>query len=71
MQPKSSVCLRDVKEAFSVKPRFPDRFKYFVLDVEDSEEQNLIRVFPVYVFQYHHFRVVDVYISSMHVYFSH
>jgi len=40
------VCIRDAKEAFSVKPRFPAHFKYLVLDVEDSEEQNLIRLFP-------------------------
>ncbi|KAF8967127.1 phosphatases II [Flammula alnicola] len=43
------VCIRDAKEAFSVRPRFPDRFKYMVLDVEDNEEQNLIRLFPAYV----------------------
>ncbi|KAI0004491.1 protein-tyrosine phosphatase-like protein [Russula compacta] len=30
------VCIRDIKEAFS----------YMVLDVQDSEEQNLIRLFP-------------------------
>ncbi|KAI0916982.1 hypothetical protein AcW1_007706 [Taiwanofungus camphoratus] len=40
------VCIRDAKEAFSVRPRFPDSFQYMVLDVEDSEEQNLIRLFP-------------------------
>ncbi|KAF8890037.1 protein-tyrosine phosphatase-like protein [Gymnopilus junonius] len=40
------VCIRDAKEAFSVKPRFPDRFMYMTLDVEDNEEQNLIRLFP-------------------------
>jgi len=40
------VCIRDAKEAFSVRPRFPDRLQYMVLDVEDSEEQNLIRLFP-------------------------
>jgi len=40
------VCIRDAKEAFSVRPRFQDRFHYLTLDVEDSEEQNLIRVFP-------------------------
>jgi len=40
------VCIRDVKEAFSVKPRFPETFRYLVLDVEDNEEQNLIRLFP-------------------------
>jgi hypothetical protein len=41
-----SVCIRDQKEAFSVRPRFPDHFKYLVLDVEDNEEQNVIRLFP-------------------------
>lgn len=40
------VCIRDAKEAFSVRPRFPDQFRYMVLDVEDTEEQNLIRLFP-------------------------
>ncbi|KAF8635865.1 hypothetical protein AX15_000055 [Amanita polypyramis BW_CC] len=41
-----SVCIRDAKEAFSVRPRFPEHFKYLVLDVQDNEEQNLIRLFP-------------------------
>ena len=41
-----SVCIRDAKEAFSVRPRFPEHFQYMVLDVQDSEEQNLIRLFP-------------------------
>ncbi|KAL1757942.1 protein-tyrosine phosphatase-like protein [Schizophyllum commune] len=40
------VCIRDAKEAFTVKPRFPQDFKYMTLDVEDNEEQNLIRLFP-------------------------
>ncbi|EPT05182.1 phosphatases II [Fomitopsis schrenkii] len=40
------VCIRDAKEAFSVRPRFPERFHYMVLDVQDNEEQNLIRLFP-------------------------
>ncbi|KAF7365377.1 hypothetical protein MVEN_00410000 [Mycena venus] len=40
------VCIRDAKEAFSVRPRFPDNFTYLTLDVEDNEEQNLIRLFP-------------------------
>ncbi|KAI0345734.1 phosphatases II [Trametopsis cervina] len=40
------VCIRDQKEAFSVRPRFPENFSYLVLDVQDSEEQNLIRLFP-------------------------
>jgi hypothetical protein len=41
-----SVCIRDAKEAFSVRPRFQDHFHYMTLDVEDNEEQNLIRLFP-------------------------
>ncbi|KAG6845611.1 hypothetical protein H0H87_006664 [Tephrocybe sp. NHM501043] len=40
------VCIRDAKEAFSVRPRFESDFQYMVLDVEDNEEQNLIRLFP-------------------------
>ncbi|KAH9933142.1 phosphatases II [Epithele typhae] len=40
------VCIRDSKEAFSVRPRFPESFAYLVLDVQDSEEQNLISLFP-------------------------
>ncbi|PCH40162.1 phosphotyrosine protein [Wolfiporia cocos MD-104 SS10] len=40
------VCIRDAKEAFSVRPRFPEHFQYMTLDVQDSEEQNLIRLFP-------------------------
>ena len=41
-----SVCIRDAKEAFSVRPRFQEHFHYMTLDVEDNEEQNLIRLFP-------------------------
>lgn len=41
-----SVCIRDAKEAFSVRPRFEQHFSYMTLDVEDNEEQNLIRLFP-------------------------
>ncbi|KAF8742304.1 hypothetical protein AX14_005471 [Amanita brunnescens Koide BX004] len=40
------VCIRDAKEAFSVRPRFQEHFTYLVLDVQDNEEQNLIRLFP-------------------------
>ena len=46
---RNRVCIRDAKEAFSVKPRFPEQFIYMVLDVQDNEEQNLIRIFPQYV----------------------
>jgi hypothetical protein len=45
----NSVCLRDAKEAFSVKPRFPEHFVYMVLDVQDTEDQNLIKLFPACV----------------------
>lgn len=44
-----SVCIRDAKEAFSVRPRFPDHFVYLTLNVQDNEEQNLISLFPQYV----------------------
>ncbi|KAG9046635.1 hypothetical protein FS837_003957 [Tulasnella sp. UAMH 9824] len=40
------LCIRDQKESFSVRPRFPEQFTYLVLDVQDTEEQNLIRLFP-------------------------
>lgn len=49
----NSVCLRDAKEAFSVKPRFPEQFGYMVLDVQDTEDQNLIRLFPPCVLRLH------------------
>ncbi|KZT56359.1 phosphatases II [Calocera cornea HHB12733] len=39
------LCIRDPKEAFLVKERFPDRFHYMVLDVVDNDEQNLISLF--------------------------
>jgi len=35
-----------VKEAFSVRARFPQNFTYLELDVQDNEDQNLIRVYP-------------------------
>lgn len=44
-----SLCIRDAKEAFSVKPRFPEQFQYMVLDVQDNEDQNLIKLFPGFV----------------------
>jgi hypothetical protein len=34
--------VRDVRESFAVKNRFPEDFIYKVLDVADNEEQNLI-----------------------------
>lgn len=29
-----------------MRPRFPEQFQYMTLDVEDNEEQNLIRIYP-------------------------
>lgn len=40
------VCIRDASEAFSVKPRYPGQFIYLTLDVKDTEDQNLITLFP-------------------------
>jgi len=40
------VCIRDAAEAFSVKPRFPEDFMYLTLDVKDTDDQNLITLFP-------------------------
>ncbi|TIA92521.1 hypothetical protein E3P99_00550 [Wallemia hederae] len=40
------ICIRGEAEAVFVRPRFPDLFSYLVLDVRDSEEQNLIRIYP-------------------------
>ena len=48
-----SVCIRDAKEAFSVRPRFQEHFTYLVLDVQDNEEQNLIRLFPGFAYSFH------------------
>ncbi|KZP01344.1 phosphatases II [Calocera viscosa TUFC12733] len=39
------LCIRDPKEAFLVKERFPERFRYLVLNVVDNDEQNLISLF--------------------------
>ena len=47
------VCIRDAKEAFSVRPRFQEHFTYLVLDVQDNEEQNLIRLFPGFAYSFH------------------
>ncbi|EIM21795.1 phosphatases II [Wallemia mellicola] len=40
------VVIRGEAEAVFVRPRYPDQFSYLVLDVRDSEEQNLIRIYP-------------------------
>ena len=61
------MCIRDASEAFSVKPRFPDQFLYLTLDVKDTEDQNLITLFPGFV----HFpafrRVMSDFLSLGHV----
>lgn len=36
------VCVRNPKEAFYVKPYFPDAFHYLVLDIVDTPHQNII-----------------------------
>jgi hypothetical protein len=58
------VCIRDVKEAFSVRPRFPESFEYLVLDVQDSEEQNLIRLFPRFAWHFISLLISSSYIAS-------
>lgn len=42
-------CIYDKREAPFVKPRFPDNFVYLALEVRDSLDQNLIRLFPEWV----------------------
>ena len=29
-----------------MRPRFPDRFSYYLADIRDADDQNLIRIFP-------------------------
>uniref|UniRef100_UPI00358F433B serine/threonine/tyrosine-interacting protein n=1 Tax=Myxine glutinosa TaxID=7769 RepID=UPI00358F433B len=41
------VCVRQDIEANFVKPNFPERFRYLVLDIADSPLENIIRYFPV------------------------
>lgn len=53
------MCIRGVQEAFSIRPRFEGMFQYLVLDVEDNEEQNLIRLFPQYVYMLDGYGAVD------------
>jgi len=40
------ICVRHVMEQKIIKPNFPDNFKYLVLDISDSFEQNIIQFLP-------------------------
>ncbi|GMK55333.1 hypothetical protein CspeluHIS016_0203890 [Cutaneotrichosporon spelunceum] len=40
------LCLRDSVEARLIFPRFPTEFIYLTLDVADSDDQNIISIFP-------------------------
>ena len=45
-----SLCVRDTREVNIITPRFPGEFIYMTLEIEDNEDQNLIKVFPRFVF---------------------
>uniref|UniRef100_A0A8C6KKX3 Serine/threonine/tyrosine interacting protein n=1 Tax=Nothobranchius furzeri TaxID=105023 RepID=A0A8C6KKX3_NOTFU len=40
------VCIRQDIEANFIKPNFPHRFRYLVLDIADNPVENIIRFFP-------------------------
>jgi len=40
------VCIRQSIEAHFIRPNFPDRFKYLVLDIADTLTENIIQHFP-------------------------
>ncbi|XP_041469719.1 serine/threonine/tyrosine-interacting protein B-like [Lytechinus variegatus] len=40
------LCIRQAPEATIIKPNFPDRFQYLVLDVADNALENIIRHIP-------------------------
>ncbi|XP_030855024.1 serine/threonine/tyrosine-interacting protein [Strongylocentrotus purpuratus] len=40
------LCIRQAPEATIIKPNFPDRFRYLVLDVADNCMENIIRHIP-------------------------
>lgn len=40
------VCVRQDIEAHFIRPNFPERFKYLVLDIADSVTENIIQHFP-------------------------
>ncbi|XP_014217629.1 serine/threonine/tyrosine-interacting protein B-like [Copidosoma floridanum] len=48
------VCVRQSIEAHFIKPNFPDKFKYLVLDIADSKTENIIQ----------HFRLVKRFIDE-------
>ncbi|XP_021913090.1 serine/threonine/tyrosine-interacting protein-like isoform X2 [Zootermopsis nevadensis] len=40
------VCVRQDIEAHFIRPNFPERFKYLVLDIADNVTENIIQHFP-------------------------
>ncbi|XP_046487487.1 serine/threonine/tyrosine-interacting protein isoform X2 [Neodiprion pinetum] len=48
------VCVRQDIEAHFIKPNFPDRFQYLVLDIADTAHENIIQ----------HFQKVKIYIDD-------
>jgi len=40
------VCIRQAIEAHFIRPNFPDRFKYLVVDIADTLTENIIQHFP-------------------------
>ncbi|EDV20323.1 uncharacterized protein TRIADDRAFT_32133, partial [Trichoplax adhaerens] len=40
------LCIRQSLEARFVRPCFPDRFSYLILEVADTAEENIIQHFP-------------------------
>lgn len=41
------ICIRHVMEQRIIKPNFPDNFKYLVLDISDTFDQNIIQFLPL------------------------
>ncbi|MBN3298839.1 STYX protein, partial [Amia calva] len=41
------VCVRQDIEANFIKPNFPQKFRYLVLDIADNPVENIIRYFPM------------------------
>lgn len=50
------ICVRCTMEAKIVRPKFPDRFRYLVLDIADCPTENIIQ----------HFRTVRDFINESH-----
>ncbi|XP_069687250.1 serine/threonine/tyrosine-interacting protein-like isoform X2 [Periplaneta americana] len=40
------VCVRQDIEAHFIRPNFPDKFKYLILDIADTVTENIIQHFP-------------------------